>query len=284
MIKIAIIGGGPAGLSAAIYASRAIMDPVVFAPAGGQLTLSPDVCNYPGFPDKISGFELIERMQKQALNYGAKFIQRNIDKVDFSKRPFRFWTGGEEFFAESIIVATGSSAKWLGVPGEYKFRGKGVSACATCDAFFFKDKKVAVIGGGDTAIEDSLFLSRFASEVTVIHRRDLLRAKKYLQDKAFENNKITMRWNSEVKEFEGEEKLERIKILNNITGETSFEDFDGAFIAIGHHPNTEFLEGQLDLDENGYILIHDFTRTSVEGVFAAGDVADSRYMQVSVVS
>ncbi len=284
MIKLAIIGGGPAGLSAAIYASRAYLDPVVFAPAGGQLTLSNEVGNFPGFPEDISGFELIDKMHKQAEKFGTKFVMKNVDKVDFSKRPFKIWTGNEEHEAESVIIATGSSAKWLGVPGEFQLRGKGVSACATCDAFFFKDKKVAVIGGGDTAIEDALFLTRFVSEVTVIHRREELRAKEYLQKRAFDNPKIKFLWNSEVKEFVGEGKLEKMRVFNNKTEEMTWAEFDGAFVAVGHQPNTKFLEGQIELNEAGYIIPHDFTKTSVDGVFVAGDVADPRYMQASVAA
>lgn len=284
MIKLAIIGGGPAGLSSAIYASRAYLDPVVFAPAGGQLTLSNEVGNFPGFPDEITGFELIDRMHKQAEKFGTKFVTKNVDKVDFFKRPFKIWTGNEEHEAEAVIIATGSSARWLGIPGEFQMRGKGISACATCDGFFFKNKKVVVVGGGDTAIEDALFLTRFAAGVSVIHRRDELRAKEYLQKRAFDNPKIKFLWNSEVKEVGIADRLEKIRVWNNKDNTESWLETEGVFVAVGHQPNTKFLEGQIELDEAGYIVKHDLTKTSVEGVFVAGDVSDPKYMQASVAA
>lgn len=285
MNKIVIIGGGPAGLSAAIYAARADLEPVVIAPAGGQIVLSSEVGNYPGFPEPVTGLQLISDMTKQAREYGAKFIKKNVSRVDFSNLPFKIWTQEDEMVeAQAVIVATGASARWLGVPGEGQLRGKGVSACATCDGFFFRDKEVAVIGGGDVAIEDALFLTKFAKKVTVIHRRDELRASKILEKRAKENEKIEFLWNTEVKEFLGSDKLEVIKVVNNLTKEESEMKIDGAFVAIGHTPNTKFLGEQLALLESGYIKVKDFTKSSVEGVFVAGDVADAKYRQASVAA
>lgn len=285
MNKIVIIGGGPAGLSSAIYAARADLEPVVIAPAGGQIVLSSEVGNYPGFPEPVTGLQLIGDMTEQAEKYGAKFIKKNVSRVDFSNLPFKIWTQEDEMVeAQAVIVATGASARWLGVPGEGQLRGKGVSACATCDGFFFRDKEVAVIGGGDVAIEDALFLTKFAKKVTVIHRRDELRASKILEKRAKENEKIEFLWNTEVKEFLGSDKLEVIKVVNNLTKEESEMKIDGAFVAIGHTPNTKFLGEQLALLESGYIKVKDFTKSSVEGVFVAGDVADAKYRQASVAA
>lgn len=285
MNKLVIIGGGPAGLSAAIYAARADLKPVVIAPAGGQLLLTSEIGNYPGFPEPISGAQLINDMVKQAESYGTKFVRKNVEKVDFRSSPFKIWTQDDVLVeSEAVIVATGASARWLGISGEAKFRGKGVSACATCDGFFFRDKKVIVIGGGDTAIEDALFLTKFAKSVTVVHRRDKLRASEYLQKRARSNDKIDFVWNAEVKEFLGGEKLEAARLINNQTNEESELKVDGAFVAIGHNPNTKFLEGELELEDSGYVRVHDLTQSSVPGVFVAGDVADSRYRQAVVAA
>lgn len=286
MNRLVIIGGGPAGLSAAIYAARADLKPLVIAPSGGQLALSSEVGNYPGFPEELSGNELIDRMVKQAEKYGTEFVRKSVTKVDFSSKPFKIWVNGDEepIESESVIIATGSSARWLGVPGEHQFRGKGVSACATCDGFFFRDKNVIVVGGGDTAVEEALFLTKFAKRVTIVHRRDELRASEFLQERASKNEKIDFLWNSEVKEFLGDQKVEKARVLNNQTNEESFVEIDGAFIAIGHQPNTKFLEGHLEMDEQGYIKVNDNTMTSVKGVFVAGDVADPKYQQAVVAA
>lgn len=280
--RVAIIGSGPAGLTAALYTSRANLKPLVLAgvPAGGQLMITTDVENYPGFPQGVQGPELMELFRKQALRFGTEIIDDNVSKVDFSRRPFRIWTGsGPEVEAEAVIVATGASALWLNVPGEEKLRGKGVSACATCDGFFFKNKELLVIGGGDTAIEEATFLTRFASKVTLVHRRDTLRASKVMQDRARANPKIAYLWNVVVEEVLGEASVTGARIKDTKTGAVRDVACGGIFVAIGHEPNTKVFKGQLDLDQAGYLVVKEHTRTKIEGVFACGDAVDHRYRQ-----
>jgi len=281
--KLAIIGSGPAGLTAALYAARADLDPMVFEgySAGGQLMITTDVENYPGFPDGVMGPELMDRFRKQAERFGARLQTVDVDRVDFSERPFRLWVGADEYRAEAVIVATGASAKWLDVPGEQRLTGRGVSACATCDGFFFRDKRLIVVGGGDSAMEEALFLTKFASQVTIVHRRDEFRASKIMASRALEHPKVDVIWNAVVKEIHGEDGVEGVTLEDTVTGETRYVETDGVFVAIGHTPNTKLFEGQLELDAAGYVVLEDgiSTRTSVEGVFAAGDVADSYYRQ-----
>jgi thioredoxin reductase (NADPH) len=281
LYDVIIIGSGPAGLTAAIYCGRALLKALVVAgvEAGGQLMLASKVENYPGFAEPILGPELIAQMRRQAERFGAEFINDNVTWVDFSSRPFKIAVGSRPLEARAAIIATGSSAKWLGLESEQRLRGRGVSSCATCDGFFFRDKSVVVVGGGDTAMEEALFMTKLASKVTVIHRRDKLRASKILQERAFKNEKISFIWNSIVEDVLGENRVEGIRIRNIKTGETLDLWCDGVFIAIGHKPNTEIFKGQLELDAKGYIVTHDETKTSVEGVFAAGDVRDFRYRQ-----
>ncbi len=281
--KLVIIGSGAAGLTAALYAARADLNPIVFEGvlAGGQLMITTDVENYPGFPDGILGPELMDQFRKQAERFGTRLHQVDVTEVDFSTRPFRINVGADEYTADAVIIATGASATWLGVPGEDKLTGKGVSACATCDGFFFRDKELIVVGGGDTAMEEALFLTKFASKVTVIHRRDELRASKIMAARAEANDKIEMRWNSIVTEIHGDDLVSGVTLEDTVTGESSEMAIDGVFVAIGHKPTTDLFVDKLDLDENGYLIIADSggTHTSVEGVFAAGDVADHVYRQ-----
>jgi thioredoxin reductase (NADPH) len=274
-----IIGSGPAGLSAAIYAGRDNIKTLVITgtTAGGQLLLTTTVENFPGFPDGVEGAELIDLMRKQAEKFGARFVDGDVTKVDFLSRPFKVWVGSEEYEANSIIIATGASAKWLGLESEKKFIGRGVSSCATCDGAFFKGKNVIVVGGGDTALDDAIFLTRFANSVTVVHRRDQLRASKIMQERAFSNPKIKFIWNTVVEEIKGDAKVNGVKLRNVVTNEVTEMPIDGVFIAIGNQPNTKPFEGQIQLDERGYIVTHDVVFTNVEGVFAAGDVADPFY-------
>lgn len=281
--KVIIIGSGPAGLTAALYSARADLDPLVFegVTAGGQLMITTDVENYPGFPDGIMGPELMDQFRKQAERFGARMRQVDVTAVDFSQRPLRVSVGADEYTADAVIVATGAEAKWLGVPGEQKLTGKGVSACATCDGFFFRDQELVVVGGGDTAMEESLFLTKFASKVTIVHRRDEFRASKIMAARALEHEKIEVLWNTIVTEVHGENEVESVTLEDVVTGQSKQLKTDGVFVAIGHKPTTDLFVGQLDLDENGYLIagLSGGTRTSVEGVFAAGDVADHTYRQ-----
>ena len=281
--KVAIIGSGPAGLTAAIYAARANLEPIVFAGNAplGQLMITSDVENYPGFPNGVQGPELMQLFRDQAERFGSTLIDRDVTKVDFSERPFRLWVGADEYLADSVIVATGASALWLGIPSEEAFRGRGVSACATCDGFFFRDREVAVVGGGDTALEEALFLTRFASKVTILVRRDQFRGSKIMQERAFAHPKIDVRWNSEVTEVFGEMTVNKLALRDTQTGEASDLEVQGLFVAIGYRPNTELFRGQLDLDPRGYCKTAEDgdTNTNIEGVFVAGDVHDHRYRQ-----
>ncbi len=279
--QVLIIGSGPAGLTAAVYAARADLKPLMIEgfQRGGQLMLTTDVENYPGFPDGIMGPELMEQFRKQAERFGTRIISSDVTAVDFSERPFKVWVGEDLYEAESVIISTGASARWLDVPGEEKLRGYGVSACATCDGFFFRDKEIAVVGGGDSAMEEALFLTKFASKVTIIHRRDEFRASKIMARRALEHDKIEVAWNTVVEEILGEDSVTGARVRNVQTDEISDMPLDGIFMAIGHDPNTAVFGDQVALDEAGYILPEAKTMTSVEGVFAAGDVVDTVYRQ-----
>jgi thioredoxin reductase (NADPH) len=281
MERLIIIGSGPAGLTAAVYAARASLAPLVFAgyQHGGQLMFTTEVENYPGFPNGILGPELMEAFRSQAERFGAKIENVDVTKVDFSARPFRVWAGDDEYAADSVIVATGASARWLDIPGEVQLRGRGVSTCATCDGAFFKERHIVVVGGGDSAMEEALFLTRFGTKVTVIHRRDALRASKIMADRALAHPKIDFIWNTAVVEAMGEFHLHGLTLQNLVTGERTEFAADALFIAIGHDPNTEIFAGQLELDKAGYIVSEDGVHTSVPGVFVAGDVYDIRYKQ-----
>ena len=282
---VVILGSGPAGYTAALYTARANLHPLLIAghQPGGQLTITTEVENYPGFREPIMGPELMEIMRDQVLRFGTEILALNVERVDFSKQPFSVWTDdGQHFQARSVIVATGASAKLLEIPSEPDFMGFGVSACATCDGFFFKNQRVMVVGGGDTAMEEANYLTRFTSEVVVVHRRDALRASKIMQDRALRNPKIRFIWNSEVVEILGEKqkKVEGVKLRDTITGAISEHPINGVFVAIGHEPTTQFLKGQLPMDSRGYLQVEPGTaRTSIPGVFAAGDVADAVYRQ-----
>jgi thioredoxin reductase (NADPH) len=278
---IIIVGSGPAGLTAAIYTGRALLNTLVVGGklSGGQLMLTSSVENYPGFPDGAQGPTLMQEMRKQAERFGAKIIDEDVESVDFSRKPFQVNSAGNVYSSKAIIIATGSSAKWLELPSEAKLRGRGVSSCATCDAYFFRNKRVVVIGGGDTAVEEALFLTKFASEVKVIHRRDELRASKILQKRALANPKIKFVWDSVVEEISGDQKVEGVKVRNIKTGAVSIIPTDGVFVAIGFQPNTKIFENQIALDERGYSVTRNGTETSVKGVFVAGDVHDKKYRQ-----
>jgi thioredoxin reductase (NADPH) len=279
--KVIIIGSGPAGLTAALYAARANLEPLVIAGYTplGQLMITSDVENYPGFPGGILGPELMELFRSQAERFGTEFIEADATRVDFSERPHRVWVGDREFRALSVIVATGASALWLGLPSEERLRGRGVSACATCDGFFFRDREIAVVGGGDTALEEALFLTKFASKVTMLVRRDQFRGSKIMQDRALTHPKIEVRWNREVTEVLGDPTVSGLRLRDTVTGDTEELEVQGLFVAIGYQPNTSLFEGQLDLDEKGYCMVKAGTRTRAEGVFVAGDVHDHVYRQ-----
>lgn len=285
--KVVIIGSGPAGLTAAIYTARANLNPVVFEglQPGGQLTITTEVENFPGFEHGIQGPELMDIMRKQAHRFGAQSIYKDITEVDFSKRPFKLKSYEEEYFADAVIISTGASARLLGIESEAKYMGYGVSACATCDGFFFKGLKVLVVGGGDTAMEEANFLTKFASEVTIIHRRDEFRASKIMLDRAKKNPKIKFLTNKVIKEVLGVEEGGRKRMIGVLLEDTKDRsitqlDADGLFIAIGHKPNTDLFKNYLEMDETGYLIVQPgSTYTNVEGVFAAGDVADKKYRQ-----
>jgi len=279
--KVLIIGSGPAGLTAAIYAARANLEPLVIAGSapGGQLMLTSEVENYPGFPEGIDGPDLMARFRAQAERFGTRFADVDIDRVDFSGRPFRVWARGTEYRGESVIIATGASALWLNLESEQRLRGRGVSACATCDGFFFRDREIAVVGGGDSAMEEANYLTRFASKVHLLHRRDGFRASKIMIDRAYGHPKIEIHTNTEVAEVLGDAKVEGLRLRDTRTGDERELPMDGLFIAIGHRPNTDVFRDWLDADEKGYLVAHDHTRSRVDGVFIAGDVHDHRYRQ-----
>ena len=279
--NVIILGSGPAGYTAALYAARANLKPLVLKglEAGGQLMLTTEVENYPGFPDGTLGPELMDAMEKQAARFEAEIVAQSATRVDLSTRPFGGWAGDQEFRTRTLIIAIGASAKWLGVPGEERLRGRGVSACATCDGFFFRDRQLVVVGGGDTAMEEALFLTKFAREVTIVHRRAEFRASKIMQDRALANPKISVIWSSVVEEIQGDGAVTGVRLRNVDTDERGDLNTDGVFVAIGHQPNTSLFEGQLDM-RNGYIPVAEpTTRTNIHGVFAAGDVTDVVYRQ-----
>ncbi len=291
--EIIIVGSGPAGLTAAIYTARANLQPLVIEgepsstsdQPGGQLMLTTEVENYPGFPDGIMGPELMVNFRAQAERFGAEFITKKVTRVDLSSSPFGVWVGDPTvetptFLSDSLIVSTGAKALMLDLPNEINLVGHGLSTCATCDGFFFRDQEIAVVGGGDSAVEEAMFLSRFGSKVTIIHRRDELRASKIMQERAFANPKIDFLWNHEVVEYLGETKLEGVKVRNVLTDEIKDFNVTGLFVAIGHIPNTDIFKGQLDLLDNGYIkTVSDSSETNIDGVFACGDVQDFTYRQ-----
>jgi thioredoxin reductase (NADPH) len=281
MYDVIILGSGPAGLTASIYTSRAGLKTLVVAGTlwGGQLMLTQEVENFPGFENGILGPKLMEEMRKQAERFGAELVFENATAADFKSKPFKVTVGNKVYEAKTVIIATGASAKWLGLESETRLRGRGVSVCATCDAPFFRNRKVVVVGGSDTAMEEAFVLSKVASEVKVIHRRDNLRACRFLQEKAFENPKISFVWNSTVQEILGKDRVEGVRLRNVVSGEESVLECDAVFIAIGHKPNTDIFKDQIELDQTGYIVAREETRTNIDGVFVAGDAADYRYRQ-----
>jgi thioredoxin reductase (NADPH) len=280
---IIIIGSGPAGLTAALYTARASLDPLMIEgrAAGGQLMLTTEVENYPGFPDGVMGPVLMADMRKQAERFGTTFLAQDVDEVDVTAGPpYTVRVGGDTYRTKAIIISTGAKARWLDLPNEQRLIGKGVSSCATCDGFFFRDLKLVVVGGGDSAMEEATFLTKFARSVTVVHRRDELRASQVMQDRAFANDKIDFVWNAVVTNVVGDEKVQAVELTDTVTGETRELATDGLFVAIGHDPVTQLFAGQVELDEQGYIVVDEpSTRTSVPGVFAAGDVVDHTYRQ-----
>ncbi len=287
MRKLIVIGSGPAGYTAAIYAARANLAPLMIASEpkalqlpGGQLMFTSEVENFPGFPTGVSGPALMELMRKQAERFGTEIILRDVEEVDFTPGgPFRVRSQNDWYTARSVIIATGAAARWLQLPNEMKYRNRGLSACAVCDALFFRDQDVMVVGGGDTAIEEALALAHHASQVTIVHRREMLRASKIMQERAAANSRISFLWNTVLVEYLGEDMLEAVRLRNVVTGEEWIRKTGGVFMAIGHHPNTEFLKGVIELTPHGYIVTRDGVETSMEGVFAAGDVHDNQYRQ-----
>lgn len=280
--KVIIVGSGPAGLTAAIYSSRALLKPFMIEgeEVGGQLMTTTDVENFPGFAHGIMGPELMGVMKQQAERFGTRFLSRNVTKVDLSSRPFKVWVGDQLFQSQALIISTGASAKYLGLESERKFLGRGVSACATCDGAFFRNQEVVIVGGGDTAMEEATFLTRFASKVYIVHRRDTFRASKIMADKALHNPKIEVLWNSGIEEILGDKVVEAVKIRDFAKNQVYEKKIQGVFIAIGHKPNTDLFKGQLQMNDVGYLVTKpNSTSTSVEGVFAAGDVADDKYRQ-----
>ena len=281
MYDVIIIGSGSAGYTAAIYACRAGRKTLVLAGSipGGQLMITSEVENYPGFPEGVLGPELMEKFRRQAERFGPEIVYDDVSFVDFSSRPFKIVAGGKTYEGKSVIIATGANAKWLGLPSETKFRGRGVSSCATCDGFFFKGKDVVTVGGGDTAMEEANFLANITNSVTVVHRRDMLRASKIMQERATANPKIRFIWDSAVKEITGDDKVTGVQLHNLKSGRDSHVKAEGVFVAIGYEPNTGFLKGRIELDSQGYVVTRRDTETSVPGVFAAGDVRDHKYRQ-----
>ena len=280
---VAIIGSGPAGLTAAIYTTRGAASTVILGGEkwGGQLMLTTEVDNYPALPG-IQGPELIQKMREHSTRFGGEFVEKNVDKVDLGKMPHVLYAGGQEYLTRSVIIATGADTKWLGVPGEDKLRGRGISSCAPCDAPFFKEKSVIVVGGGDSAMEEALVLTKYVTSVTIVHRRDAFRASRVMQSKIFDlekQGKIKIIWDSEVTGFEGVKKLEKVKLKNTKSGEAAELPIDGAFVAVGHIPATGIFKGPIELDKKGYIVVHDHTKTNILGVFVAGDVHDYHYRQ-----
>jgi thioredoxin reductase (NADPH) len=280
--KVIIIGGGPAGYTAALYCARANLEPLVIEGFqwGGQLMITSDVENYPGYPDGVLGPQMMQDFRKQAARFGAEFVTDNVTRVDFTSQPLRVWTGDTEHLAETVVIATGATARQLGLESEQRLQGRGVTYCATCDAAFYREKTVVVVGGGDSAMEEALFLTRFASRVLLVHRRDAFRASPIMVDRVRANEKIELVLDSVVEEVLGDEKLEAVRVRNVKTDETTDLEADGLFVAIGHDPTTELFRGQLDMDAAGYLLTEDkSTRTKIPGVFAAGDVVDHVYRQ-----
>jgi thioredoxin reductase (NADPH) len=279
--RVVIIGSGPAGLTAAIYAARANLEPLVIAGnvPMGQLMITSDVENYPGFPDGIQGPELMGKFREQAERFGSTIVERDTTRVDLSERPFGIWVGEDEYRADALIVATGASALWLGLPSEEEFRGRGVSACATCDGFFFRGREIAVVGGGDTALEEATFLTRFADKITMLVRRDEFRGSRIMQERALRDPKIEVLWNKEVTEVKGDMTVNALTLRDTVSGERSELAVQGLFIAIGYKPNTDLFAGQLDIGPGGYLEVVGETGSKVDGVFIAGDVHDHHYRQ-----